>query len=223
MAIANITNKDLDFLSELISKTPNMNINIWSSIYEGIEWDWVEIKENEYKKPLDLEIRKHIIKLFIKAKGRRFREFEGCLQHIFEILNEWLCELELITHTERCHACQKFLGYPYYDWDDFLEVNSLYCCDFCGEIYCKKCGNIHKKRHIDERRLEMYEAKKIYRSKKLKNKTIRLQNEQFHQTQITNDVSIYSEFPKWLYMNNRELNKKNQIKIKLKERGEKPY
>ena len=139
----------------------------------------------------DLDVKNAIVELLKKTKIETFNEFRNSVNHISSKVDDLKKELDLYEGCyTKCHICHKFLRF-YYGWEKSLEINPLYCCDYCGEIYCEECGNIHKKRHIDERRLEMYKAKKQYRSKRLRNKTARLQNKQFFQTQISNNINYY--------------------------------
>lgn len=128
----------------------------------------------------ETDIRKNTIEFLRKNSSiKSLKEFKSYLQGISITLNKWRLEIEVMSpspdHYEKCHVCHKFLGYPYYYLDDFIEINPLYYCKRCDYIYCKECGHIHKKNHIDERRLEVYKAKKKYRrnnNKKSKQITI---------------------------------------------------
>lgn len=131
----------------------------------------------------NIEIKKNVIELLKKIKIKSLKEFKNSLQSISWFLDRWISELDSIgmNQYEKCHVCQMLLGYPRYWSDNFIEINFMYYCEKCDYFYCKDCGNIHKKRHIDERRLEMYEAKRIYRRNKLFNKTKRYNNERTKQ------------------------------------------
>jgi hypothetical protein len=135
----------------------------------------------------EIEIRKSIINaLKEKTDIKNLKDLKDRLYYISEVLRKWNLELDyrFINYYEKCHICRKLLGYPFYWSDNFIEIYPVYYCNKCDYILCKECGEIHKKNHIDERRLEIYKAKKIYRRNKLRNKANRNNNKNSKQLTI---------------------------------------
>lgn len=135
----------------------------------------------------EIEIRKSIINILKKKiEFKNLKDLKDGLYYIAGILREWNRELDyrFMNYYEKCRICRKLLGYPYY-WDkNYLEIYSEYYCNRCDYTLCKECGEIHKKNHLDERRLEIYKAKKIYRRNKLRNKTNRYNNKNSKQLTV---------------------------------------